>query len=164
MGDLKDSTEKSDTGLSLNEYSNKYHISISTLRRRIRSGRIRFYLKAGKYFLRDVKPENIQLLDQLQLPKNNQSPQKKKMNLDSVTPDIKLSNLKSQSVLDQFLISQRDLYKQLELKNQKITDLQNQLADLQTLTALLEKENKQLKALSKQEQALEDWFDGTKGL
>ena len=86
------------------------------------------------------------------------------MNLDSVMPDIKLSNLKPQSVLDQFLISQRDLYKQLELKDQKITDLQNQLADLQTLTALLEKENKQLKALSKQEQALEDWFDGTKGL
>ena len=44
-------------GLSLTEYSNKYRVSISTLRRKIKSGKISFNLKSGKYFLADQSPE-----------------------------------------------------------------------------------------------------------
>lgn len=164
MNDFKHNIEENDTGLSLTEYSNKYHISISTLRRRIRSGSIHFYLKGGKYFLRDVKPEKLQTSGQSQLSKNSQSGQQKKVKHDTIMQDIKFSNLNPQDMINQFLVSQRDLYRQLEIKDQRIADLQNQLVDLQTFTVLLEKENKQLKTLSKQEQTLEDWFDGTKVL
>lgn len=43
-----------DTWLSLNEYSNKYQVSLSTLRRRIKSDRVEFEFRYGKYFLKDV--------------------------------------------------------------------------------------------------------------
>lgn len=43
-----------DTWLSLNEYSNKYQVSLSTLRRRIKSDRVKFSFRHGKYFLKDV--------------------------------------------------------------------------------------------------------------
>ena len=39
--------------LPLTEYSTKYGVSISTLRRRIRTDEIRFVLEDGKYFLSD---------------------------------------------------------------------------------------------------------------
>ena len=44
--------------IALTEYSNKYNISISTLRRRIRTGLITFRQESGKYFLKDENPEN----------------------------------------------------------------------------------------------------------
>ncbi|MBE8221136.1 MAG: hypothetical protein HAW60_00225 [Bdellovibrionales bacterium] len=43
-----------DTWLSLNEYSNKYRVSLSTLRRRIKSDKVEFAFRYGKYFLKDV--------------------------------------------------------------------------------------------------------------
>lgn len=43
--------------LSLNEYSNKYQVSLSTLRRRIKSNKIKFTFQHGKYFLNDSQQE-----------------------------------------------------------------------------------------------------------
>lgn len=43
-----------DNWLSLNEYSNKYQVSLSTLRRRIKSDGVEFTFRYGKYFLKDV--------------------------------------------------------------------------------------------------------------
>ena len=42
--------------LSLSEYSSKYGLSISTLRRRIKSQNIEYRLETGKYFLLDEEP------------------------------------------------------------------------------------------------------------
>jgi len=39
--------------LALNEYANKHQVSISTLRRRIKSNKIKYKLDDGKYFLED---------------------------------------------------------------------------------------------------------------
>lgn len=45
-----------DNWLQLTEYSNKYDVSISTLRRRIKEDSIEFRLASGKYFLLDEPP------------------------------------------------------------------------------------------------------------
>ena len=37
--------------LALHEYANKHQVSVSTLRRRIKSNKIQFKLDDGKYFL-----------------------------------------------------------------------------------------------------------------
>lgn len=42
--------------LQLTDYSNKYEVSISTLRRRIKEDSIEYKLDAGKYFLLDEAP------------------------------------------------------------------------------------------------------------
>lgn len=40
--------------LSLNDYSNKYKVSLSTLRRNIKAEKIKFTFQHGKYFLQDT--------------------------------------------------------------------------------------------------------------
>ena len=42
--------------LALSEYSNKYKMSISTLRRRIKANQISFQLKGGKYYIANSSP------------------------------------------------------------------------------------------------------------
>ncbi|MAF91245.1 MAG: hypothetical protein VX583_09510 [Bdellovibrionota bacterium] len=42
--------------LTINDYSNKYDLSVSTLRRRIKAEDIEFRLESGKYFLLDEEP------------------------------------------------------------------------------------------------------------
>ena len=42
--------------LALSEYSNKYKMSISTLRRRIKANQIPFQLKGGKYYIANIFP------------------------------------------------------------------------------------------------------------
>ena len=44
--------------LTLQEYSSKYKISISTLRRRIKGEEIKYNLESGRYFLQDSE-ENL---------------------------------------------------------------------------------------------------------
>ncbi len=47
-----------ETWLLLTDYSSKYRISVSTLRRRIKADEIPFRFEGGKYFLLDRPPEN----------------------------------------------------------------------------------------------------------
>lgn len=47
-----------DDWLLLTDYSSKYRISVSTLRRRIKGDQIPFRFENGKYFLLDSPPEN----------------------------------------------------------------------------------------------------------
>ena len=55
--------------------------------------------------------------------------------------------------------SQKELYSQIEKKEEKINEQQNQIADINTLVALLEKENKELKSLLYQEKEMEEWLE-----
>lgn len=144
--------------LSLNEYSNKYHISISTLRRRIKMGHIIFRLNGGKYFLKDLKLKEIPASKSHKITAQDKIESKSQHSRQTDSLILTAKNWEA------FIASQRELYRQLELKDQKISNLQNQLRDLQNLLTLLEKENKELKSLSIHEQHLEDWLDGTKVL
>ncbi len=48
---------QSEQWLPLTDYSSKYRVSMSTLRRRIKSGQIHFRLENGKYFVSDHPPQ-----------------------------------------------------------------------------------------------------------
>jgi hypothetical protein len=48
--------QKENQWIPLSEYSHKYHISISTLRRYIKEDRLAHQLEEGKYFLKDSPP------------------------------------------------------------------------------------------------------------
>ncbi|MCB0348632.1 MAG: hypothetical protein KDD37_07330 [Bdellovibrionales bacterium] len=46
-----------DSWMSLIEYSNKYKVSISTLRRKIKSDEAEYLFEDGKYYLKDLDPK-----------------------------------------------------------------------------------------------------------
>ena len=169
--------------ISLTEYSNKYKISISTLRRRIRDGFLNVRLESGKYFLKDEGFEKPSLKHKSSLMEGSFSPS-------ALKPPAPLPTLPSEGVaekergpgtavrragmekvytalqqnetlLHQVLHSQKTLKTQAHEKDKILYQLQNQLADLKTLVALLEKENKELKSLLYQEKEMEDWLHGS---
>lgn len=166
--------------LSLNEYSNKYGISISTLRRRIRAGQFSYSLKFGKYFLKDQSPDTFSKKQKVTKRDNKEirfNSGKKKFESqsssfeqlkDEAVKDIESGKskndllsalLKDSSFLVRLMDSQKELYSQIEKKEKKISEQQSQIADLDTLVALLEKENKDLKSLLYQEKEMEEWLE-----
>ena len=170
--------------LSLTEYSNKYGISISTLRRRIRAGQFPYNLKFGKYFLKDQSPATFNKKQKVTKRYNKEmrfASVRKKLKPQSpsfissneqleneVVKDVKsgkskndLSSalLRDSSFLAGLMDSQKELYSQIEKKEKKISEQQSQIADLNTLVALLEKENKDLKSLLYQEKEMEEWLE-----
>ena len=185
--------------LSLTEYSNKYSVSISTLRRRIRAGHFPYSLRLGKYFLKDQSPVTLskqqnamqkkvserktsfnsdekkvvsQMLES-QIPSSFLSTTTKQLkpgreeaakhieNIENKKSKDDLSVLlqKDHSFLIKLMDSQKELYSQIEKKEEKINEQQDQIADLNTLVALLEKENKELKSLLYQEKEMEEWLE-----
>ncbi len=245
-------------GLSLTEYSNKYRVSISTLRRKIKSGKISFNLKSGKYFLADQSPEkkknkvfageqaldsraslsrgrafcvkdkgssagekdgmvkkrhmgssagekggmahkgqpvksfvaekalqkecladlekeepfsankDHKTLSDLEEPKAKAVTSGKSDLLEREDQarfsgtDLKLKDsgfASSQAVLSKLVDSQRELLKQVEKKDEIINLQKDKIADLSTLTAFLEKENRQLKSLLHEEKQIEEWLE-----
>ncbi len=195
--------------LSLNEYSNKYKVSISTLRRRLRQGQLSYQVKSGKYFLKDMAFSQA-LASHSAMSTSPVSAKKPACGASSapshhishhishrtshrtshmpssiyeketakktftvkqpvqslvrkpVTQTLKKPLLKESqdsSFYLKILEFQKDFLHKLDKKDQKIAFLQEQIGDLQTLVALLEKENKQLKLLSKKEQTLNKWLD-----
>ena len=191
--------------LSLAEYSNKYHVSISTLRRKIRAGKLYFSFKNGKYFLKDQDLTKLKksksfskevsqadrkysVLDDLNnvssVNKDEQpskafsqkndsdrektATQKQKKNesfksFSKIREDKKdsfsLDLLKQNVLLNKIADSQKELLKQVTLKEVKITEQQNRIMELNTLVTLLEKENTELKSLLYQEKQMEEWLE-----
>ena len=152
--------------LSLTEYSSKYNVSISTLRRRIRSGQLPFNIRFGKYFLKDQSlgslkeiKEEIKKSESTTSVKNKGDSRKK----DAIQKDIIQKEIKSvgteHSLLDKLVDVQKKLYEKIEAKELKILEQQTQIADLNTLVAFLEKENKDLKSVLHQEKEVEEWLE-----
>ena len=122
-------SEKVDNWLALNEYANKYQVSISTLRRRIKSNKIKYRLDDGKYFLEDSTSNEGLSID---MPMTNQSA-KVVASSDSIsTTKLLLEELK-RAYLDS-----------LQSKEDQILYLKQQVSDLKTLVMFLEKENARL--------------------
>ncbi len=207
--------------LSLTEYSNKYHVSVSTLRRNIRAGKLPFSFKQGKYFLKDQSLVSLKHLksfssrkevlstsfvknldrsglnvsnaqetvstngeqQQSETPSlaNTDTAEKKeilptfknkkinpektlehsKMVADMSASDSRKKSFSSteDSFLDKVMSYQKEFLRQIELKEIKILEQQNQIVELNTLVALLEKENKELKSLLYQEKDMEEWLE-----
>lgn len=169
--------------ISLTEYSNKYKVSISTLRRRIRKGFLNVRLESGKYFLKDEDFEKInskyssslsgphlplpalkpppsspvlQDLSAEEREKKGDSGRGHQEEMDKIYTALQ----KNGTLLHQLLHSQKNLQTKTHEKDKILYQMQNQLADLKTLVALLEKENRELKSLLYQEKEMEDWLHG----
>ena len=135
--------------LPLMEYSAKYRVSLSTLRRRIKSGELEHKLSDGKYLLRDAPAS----------PTPNPSLQVTGSNPETIAPP---SSVRSQDQSaspkvdqDQFWKATQGLLNEikkaysliLQEKEEQILQLKEEVADLKTLVRVLEDENLRMKNL-----------------
>lgn len=114
--------------LPLLNYSTKYSVSLSTLRRRIKSGSIEFKLDQGKYFILDDIPARAPVI-----PKNEPS-----MNQEA---PLSASVLNSANKLVEEI---KTAYaKVLQEKEEQISRLKEEVVDLRMLVRVLEDTKKE---------------------
>lgn len=113
----------------LNDYATNHQISVSTLRRRIKSNKIQFKLDEGKYFILDDGQQRVS---------NEQS-----LASESFRPVVTSTESLSTTrlLLDEL---KRAYLDSLQSKEDQILYLKQQVSDLKTLVLLLEKENNRL--------------------
>ncbi len=132
-----------DNWLTLNEYSKKYDLSISTLRRRIKNDEARHIFEEGKYFLFDeamVKHKSV-----LPAKANNESTSTHQ-SVSEATPKTSSTNEPVMSTAQEILKELKKAYMViLQEKEEQISVLKNEVADLQTLVRVLESENERLR-------------------
>lgn len=118
--------------LSLNEYANRHQVSVSTLRRRIKSKKIEYKLEDGKYFIMEDG-------DQASAQTSNSTP---KQNVAEGGKVVSENYSTTRLLLDELKKAYLD---SLQSKEDQILYLKQQVSDLQTLVMFLEKENDRLK-------------------
>lgn len=125
--------------LPLTEYSSKYKVSISTLRRRIKSEEIKFVFNDGKYMILDEPVGKHQKV-------HRPSPSSETTS-ESLQPELRhLSQSDRQepilSAANRLLTELKRAYTQvLQEKEEQILQLNAENADLKTLVRALEMEN-----------------------
>ena len=122
--------------LPLTDYSTRYKVSISTLRRKIKSEKIQFRFDDGKYFILDSpveRPTKDALVAQVSLRKASE--ESAVNNPMVVTANRMLDELKKAYMLI------------LQEKEEQILQLKGEIADLRTLARVFEEENNRLNAL-----------------
>ncbi|MFP5518394.1 MAG: hypothetical protein ACLGGX_00700 [Bdellovibrionia bacterium] len=133
--------------LPLADYSMKYKVSVSTLRRRIKTEDIRFRFDDGKYLIMD---EPMDLSSQKghrpslnsELTSRHEIPAISEVEIQQKTP-------KEEPILtaaNKLLHELKRAYTQiLQEKEEQILHLKEEVADLKTLVRVLESENERLK-------------------
>lgn len=156
--------------LALAEYSNKYKVSVSTLRRRIKSGDISYEFESGKYWLED-KPLKQERPASLPGSENKKTIVKgSNQNIDShesfkINIAEKPSAAHFQESNNSILKSANDLIQELkgayvlilQEKEEQILGLREEVADLKTLVKILESENEKLKKESSFSESNIEW-------
>ncbi len=164
---------KHEDWISLTDYSSKYKVSISTLRRRIKTDQIRYSLMAGKYFLADAPPvENVQdptlrfdvkslhsgvhQLFQNKFASSAVGP-KESAKKEAISENASSNNsaMKSESGVqdEQVLVTATKLLQELKKayssilheKEEQILQLKEEVVDLKTLVRVLEEDNERLR-------------------
>jgi hypothetical protein len=145
------------------EYSSKYRVSISTLRRRIKADDINFVFRDGKYLILD---EEVSTHQRVHRPSQDTSVnsmmgahEESSYDYEEDVPEHQpmqknqASNQSSQSqaqdnvmsVANQLLTELKKAYSQiLSEKEEQILHLKEEMADLKTLVRVLESENERL--------------------
>jgi hypothetical protein len=136
--------------MTLVEYSNKYDISISTLRRRIKNNEIAHQSDNGKYLVEDIHPKDSLRLareqkiaetkteKQIPVLKAAATPSKKSNDLDSSRFE---SNEAVFTTANRLLDELKKAYSFiLQEKEEQIIALRSELSDLKTLVRVLEDE------------------------
>ena len=151
--------------LTLNEYSNKYKVSVSTLRRRIKSGSLSAIYEDGKYFLQDGGPLN-KVLSEPSVVRSSSPPQQVKLldvsasegQKENPTPTV---DERFSETITLMLEDLKSAYKKiLEEKEEQILILKEEIADLKTLVGVLEKENERLVIKGNEGAPIDNWLQG----
>lgn len=148
--------------LSLNEYSAKYGLSISTLRRRIKSKNIEFRLETGKYFLLDEEPRKQKaykvserfkdipqnfleegIASQAVKPTSDLVTKKDEEQIDTMKNAAENAFSTAKELLDELKKSYAFI---LQEKEEQILYLKNEISDLRTLVRVLEEDNGKLRS------------------
>lgn len=134
--------------LPLTDYSTKYKVSISTLRRRIKAEDIKYRFEDGKYLIEDEPTDEA-----------SQAPVEEKKHRPSLSANVGPSlvdqpDLTSQqepilTAANRLLTELKKAYTQiLHEKEEQILYLKGEVSDLKTLVKVLESENERLRAKS----------------
>ncbi len=135
--------------LPLTEYSSKYRVSVSTLRRRIKSEDIKYQFEDGRYLIFDQPPDGSSSPSPSSTKKNiAPSPTAVKPTLDLSSADLHIPS--EESVLEaanRLLTELKKAYSQiLQEKEEQILQLKTEVTDLKTLVKVLEAENDRIKS------------------
>lgn len=132
--------------LPLTDYSTKYKVSVSTLRRRIKTDEIHFRFEDGKYLISD---EPMETHTRVHRPSQQ-------MHAPVVgSPEVEATmvaaaNSSDEPVLtaaNQLLVELKKAYSLiLQEKEEQILQLKEEVSDLKTLVRVLESENSRLKS------------------
>lgn len=132
--------------LTLMEYSSKYRVSLSTLRRRIKAGEIENKFLDGKYLLKDGPLQVVPAVTETIAP----PPQVSLRSQPEVsTPDDGEADRQQFWNATQGLLNEiKKAYSLiLQEKEEQILQLKEEVADLKTLVRVLEEENSRVKNL-----------------
>ena len=157
--------------LPLSEYSSKYKVSVSTLRRRIKTEKVQVRFDDGKYLLKDcplkehktksVKPTKTSPSGSFAPPPQNEEPEKV---LDSQIPSEKATGpflTAAQEMLNELKKAYRVI---LQEKEEQVLLLKDEVADLRTLVGVLEEENSRLKNEMTESRSFENWLENSETL
>jgi len=134
------------TWLPLTEYSSKYHVSISTLRRRIKTDSIKYQFNDGRYLIFDQSQEHRPS----QASMRTAPPIKKEL---ASKPEASSFETRSENTEEPILTAANRLLSELKKaytqilqeKEEQILHLKEEVSDLKTLVRVLESENDRLR-------------------
>ena len=147
--------------LPLTEYSSKYQVSISTLRRRIKADEIKYQLRDGRYLIFDeprahrpsqaahvVPTLSEKAAVEFQPAVKTFSAMSMNMNVNSEKVETKSEAKSDEPILtaaNRLLSELKKAYTQiLQEKEEQILSLKSEVSDLKTLVRVLESENQRL--------------------
>lgn len=133
--------------LTLTDYSAKYRVSLSTLRRRIKAGEIESKFTEGKYLLKDGPLHVASTSSETIAPPTSVSSQ---VQVSKAAPAATASEVDQ----DQFWRTTQSLLNEikkaysliLQEKEEQLLQLKDEVADLKTLVRVLEDDNTRLKS------------------
>jgi uncharacterized membrane protein YccC len=135
--------------LPLTEYSSKYHVSISTLRRRIKTDSIKYQFNDGRYLIFDQSQEHRP--SQASMNVKAAPPMKKEMasKPEAISLETREEQTSDEPILtaaNRLLSELKKAYTQiLQEKEEQILHLKEEVSDLKTLVRVLESENDRLR-------------------
>lgn len=132
----------SNNWLSLSEYSSEHGISVSTLRRRIKTNQVKYKMINGKYYL-DSRDNSSEGKVSSSVPRKETAP--KQTVTQPTTPQTFAPSGSEENTFQTAKVLLDELKKaymqSLQDKEKQIIQLKQQIADLKTLVMYLEREN-----------------------
>ena len=154
--------------IPLTEYSSKYSVSISTLRRRIKAGRVECTQQDGKYLLKNSPLASHNFIEDkcVNAPTNINAKKTPASEVQTEEAAVKLpETLKESSssfvdTTNKLLNEVKKAYALvLQEKEEQIFKLKEDVSDLKTLVRVLEADNERLKSNIKESAPIDSWLE-----